>query len=266
MVFYLNHEEFILLSKMAAFSLAWICVLWLGVAEAQSVTAAVASNFLKPFRQIAAKFEIETGHSVRIVSGSTGKLYAQIVHGAPFDVFLAADNQRPALLEQKKHAVPGTRFTYARGRLALWSVDPQRIQTNGKQALTQGSLKHLALANPKTAPYGRAAREVLQNLKLWDRYATRIVRGENVSQTLQFVATGNVELGFVALSQVLSLSPGMRGSHWEIPENLHAPIRQDAILCTHGKNSPAALALIQFLKEPSSQNIIRHFGYTLEEN
>lgn len=252
--------------KVATFSLALICGFWIGVAEAQSVTAAVASNFLKPFRQIAAKFETETGHSVRIVSGSTGKLYAQIVHGAPFDIFLSADTQRPALLEQKKHAVPGTRFTYARGRLALWSADPQRIQTNGKHALMQGSLKHLALANPKTAPYGRAAREVLQNLKLWNRYASRIVRGENVSQTLQFVATGNAELGFVALSQVLSLGPELQGSHWQVPENLHMPVRQDAVVCTHGQNNAAARFLIQFLKGPASLKIIRQFGYTLEEN
>jgi len=250
-------------SRMAATAMMMAC-LWWNAAEAQSLTGAVASNFLKPFRHIAAAFESETGHSVRIVSGSTGKLYAQIVHGAPFDVFLSADTERPALLEQNKHAVPGTRFTYARGRLALWSVDSKRIPSDGEKVLRQGSFKHLALANPKTAPYGRAAREVMQRLKLWSHYAPRIVKGENVSQTLQFVATGNAELGFVAYSQVLSLGPELQGSHWLVPENLHTPIKQDAVLCARGQDNAAARALLQFLQGPAAIKIIQQFGYALE--
>ncbi len=155
------------LMKLKILAVGWIAIQlgWTGLAAAQSVTAAVASNFLKPFRHIAKAYESETGHTVRIVSGSTGKLYAQIVHGAPFDVFLAADTERPDLLEQKQHAVPGTRFTYARGRLALWSADAKRIIGDGKRVLEQGDFKHLALANPKTAPYGGDAHQVLQYLK-----------------------------------------------------------------------------------------------------
>ena len=202
---------------------------------------------------------------VRTVSGSTGKLYAQILHGAPFDVFLAADSERPRLLEQAGQAVPGTRFTYAQGKIVLWSADAQRIAADGAVILRGKKFKHLALANPKTAPYGKAAYTTLQRLGLWESLASSLVRGENIGQTFQFVATGNAELGFVSLSQLRDPRLKIKGSQWIVPEHLYDTIHQDAVLLTRGQSRPAAKDLLQFLTSDSAKTIIQSYGYGLKQ-
>ncbi|MGP0565303.1 MULTISPECIES: molybdate ABC transporter substrate-binding protein [unclassified Nitrospina] len=228
---------------------------------AETVTVAVASNFLGPLKHIARQFEAETGHTARIVSGSTGKLYAQIKNGAPFHVFLAADSERPRLLEDEQLASPGSRFTYARGKLVLWSADPGSIRKDGAGVLKTGKFRHLAVANPKTAPYGQAAQSTLQKLGLWAALQQRLVRGENVAQTFQFAASGNAEFGFVALSQVLALPPAKQGSRWDVPQSFHNPINQDTALLEKGIQNAAAKALLEFLKSPATKKQIRAFGY-----
>jgi len=248
----------------------WIGLVFLhvflsGLAWGGELTVAVASNFLNPMKRIQQSFHQQTGHRIRLVSGSTGKLYAQISHGAPYDVFLAADSRRPAKLVEQKLALPGSRFTYALGKLVLWSADPQRIGRSGPQALEQGKFQHLALANVKTAPYGRAALETLQALKLDRKLLSRFVVGENISQTFQFVASGNAELGFVARSQVVDPRFQNKGSHWNIPESLHAPIAQDAVLLKHGQENSGAKALLKFLRSASAREIILKYGYGLKK-
>jgi molybdate transport system substrate-binding protein len=233
-------------------------------AFAGEVTVAVASNFLNPFKQLVPVFQKQSGHTVRTVSGSTGKLYAQILHGAPFEVFLAADSERPRLLEQSGQAVRATRFTYAQGKIVLWSADPKRIPADGKRTLDHRNYKHLALANPKTAPYGKAAYTALKRLNLWQSISPAIVRGENISQTFQFVATGNADVGFVALSQVLDPRLKIKGSRWIVPEHLYEAIDQDAVLLTRGQSQSAAKALLQFLKSDAARNIILSYGYGLK--
>lgn len=233
-------------------------------AFAGEVTVAVASNFLNPFKQLIPVFQKQSGHTVRTVSGSTGKLYAQIVHGAPFEVFLAADSERPRLLEKNGQAIAGTRFTYAQGKIVLWSADPRRITADGKSILNRQNFRHLALANPKTAPYGKAARTTLLRLKLWKSLSPTIVRGENISQTFQFIATGNAEAGFVALSQIMDPRLKIQGSRWIVPEHLYDVIDQDAVLLTQGQSQPAAKALLQFLKSKAAREIIQSYGYGLK--
>ena len=232
---------------------------------AGEVTVAVASNFLKPFKQLVPVFQKQSGHNVRTVSGSTGKLYAQILHGAPFDVFLAADSERPRLLETNGQAVPATRFTYAQGKIVLWSADPRRIDSDGKSILQRRNFKHLALANPKTAPYGKAAYTALARLNLWESVSPTRVQGENINQTFQFVATGNAEIGFVALSQVLDPHLKSKGSQWIVPEHLYETIDQDAVLLMRGQSQPAAKALLQFLKSDTARKLIQSYGYGLKE-
>ncbi len=240
-------------------------VLWAAApAFAGEVTVAVASNFLSPFKQLIPEFERESGHHVRTVSGSTGKLYAQILHGAPFDVFLAADSARPRRLEKDGQAVAGTRFTYVQGKIVLWSADPKRIGTDGKNILHRRNFKHLALANPKTAPYGKAAVTALQRLNLWEALSPLIVRGENIGQTFHFVATGNAEIGLVALSQVMDPRLTIKGSQWRVPEDLYDAIDQDAVLLTHGQSNPAARALLRFLQSDRARRIIQLYGYGLK--
>ncbi len=231
---------------------------------AGEVTVAVASNFLNPFKQLVPVFQKQSGHTVLTVSGSTGKLYAQIIHGAPFEVFLAADSERPRLLEQSGQAVPATRFTYARGKIVLWSADPRRIPADGKSILHRRNFKHLALANPKTAPYGKAAYTTLKKLNLWKSISPTLVQGENIGQTFQFVATGNAEVGFVALSQVLDPRLKIKGSQWIVPEHLYEAIDQDAVLLIRGQSQPAARALLQFLKSDPARKLIQSYGYGLK--
>ena len=225
--------------------------------RAGETIVAVAANFTAAAQEIGQAFEAATGHSVTYSFGSTGQLYAQITQDAPFEVFLAADQARPEKAEAEGFGVAGTRFTYAVGKLVLWSADPALIDGSGA-VLDDPGLAHVAIANPVTAPYGAAAVEVLQALGVYDRLAPRLVQGKSITQTYQFVATGNAPVGFVALSQV---ALDARGSRWPVPDDLYAPIRQDAILLAGGDENPAARAYLDFLKSPAAAAIIEHFGY-----
>ncbi len=238
---------------VAASLLAVSQALW-----ANSVTIAVAANFVSPAKAIAEAFEKESGFTVAVSSGSTGKLFAQIVHGAPYDLFLAADSRRPRLLEQNGRAVSGSRFTYALGELVLWSPRPGYVDSRG-DVLKAGRFNRLAMANPRLAPYGRAARQVMEKLEVWGELRRRLVQGENIAQTFQFVASGNASLGFVALSQVYAT--GGSGSFWKIPSGLYQPIQQQAVLLQRGKESAAAGAFWRYLQGDEARKLIRGMGY-----
>jgi molybdate transport system substrate-binding protein len=231
-------------------------------AQAAEVSVAVAANFTAPMQKIAAAFEQDTGHKAILAFGSTGKFYAQIKNGAPFQVLLSADNETPARLEREGLGVSGTRFTYAIGRLVLWSRQPGLVDDKG-DVLRTGKFERIALADPKLAPYGAAAVEVLNGLGLMSSLAPKFVQGENIAQTYQFVATGNAELGFVALSQVFADGKLTQGSAWMIPAGLHTPIRQDAVVLSPGKDNAAAAALMAYLRNDKARAIIRSFGYDL---
>ncbi|HUL12552.1 MAG TPA: molybdate ABC transporter substrate-binding protein [Methylococcaceae bacterium] len=231
-------------------------------AIAETVQVAVAANFAGPMEAIASAFEKNTGHKAAVSTGATGMFYAQIRNAAPFEVLLSADDTTPAKLETEGLAVPGTRLTYAIGKLVLWSSKPGFVDKEGK-VLKKGKFAHLALANPKTAPYGAAAVEVLNHLGLFKTLEPKFVQGENIAQTQQFVATGNAELGFVALSQVQKDGKLTSGSAWQIPGSLYSPIRQDAVILTKGKDNPAASALLAFLKSDKAKAIIKSYGYSL---
>lgn len=237
-------------------------LLWAGLSQATEVSVAVAANFTAPMQKIAAAFEQETGHKAVLSFGSTGKFYAQIKHGAPFQVLLAADDETPARLDKEGLTVPGTRFTYAIGRLVLWSRQPGGVDDKG-EVLRKGTFERLAVADPKLSPYGAAAMETLTRLGLLPGLQARLVQGANIAQTYQFVAGGNAALGFVALSQVTSDGRLTEGSAWVVPANLHAPIRQDALVLSLGKDNPAAIALVAYLKGDRARAIIRSFGYEL---
>lgn len=227
---------------------------------AAEVQVAVAANFSAPMQRIAADFEQATGHQAKLAFGSSGKFYAQIRHGAPFDVLLSADDETPAKLEKEGMAVAGSRFTYSIGRLALWSAKPGYVDDKGG-VLKKGAFKHLSIASPKLAPYGAAAVETLNKLGLLAALQPKFVQGENIAQTFQFVSTGNAELGFVALSQVIEGGKLKRGSAWIVPPGLHAPIRQDAVILARGRDNPAALALMKYLKQDQARAIIKAYGY-----
>jgi molybdate transport system substrate-binding protein len=233
-------------------------------AFAASTIVAVAANFTEPMNEISEAFEKATGHSAKLSFGSSGKFVAQIENGAPFEVFLSADAEKPEKLEKNKMAVTGSRFTYAIGKLVLWSAKPGYVDDQG-QILETGGFKHLALADPKLAPYGQAAIEVLKNKGLLEKIKPLFVLGENISQTHQFVSTGNAELGFIALSQVIEDGKIAKGSGWIVPEELHAPIRQDAVLLAKGEGNPAAAALVEFLKSADARAIIQQYGYSLTD-
>jgi molybdate transport system substrate-binding protein len=219
---------------------------------------AVAANFAEPARELAAAFEAATGHTLQLIFGATGQFYAQITNGAPFDVFLAADTVTPAKVITENHAVPGTAFTYAVGRLVLIS---QTLDiSDGPAALKRAAFAKLAMANPATAPYGAAAVETLAALGLSDALQPKIVQGTNIAQTLQFVETANAEVGFVALSQVARSSVGFR---WTVPETLHKPINQSAVLLQSGASNPAALAFLEYLDTPAARATIEKFGYSV---
>ncbi len=231
-------------------------------AWAADVAVAVASNFAAPMHKIALAFEQATGHKAVLALGSTGKFYAQIRHGAPFQLLLAADEETPARLEREALAVAGTRYTYAIGRLALWSAQAGLVDERGA-VLRSGRFERLALADPKTAPYGVAALQTLNSLGLRETLAPKFVQGESIGQAYQFVATGNATLGFVALSQVWADGRLTAGSVWQVPEALHAPLRQDAVLLAKGRGQPAAQALLDFLRSETARGIIRSHGYRL---
>lgn len=231
-------------------------------AAAGTVRVAVASNFIASMQRIATEFEKLTGHTALLSSGATGKLYAQIVNGAPFEVLLSADDQTPKRLEAEGAGVPGSRFTYAIGRLVLWSAQTGRVDEQGA-VLRDGQFRHLAIANPKTAPYGAAAVQTLRSLGVYEALSPKFVQGENIAQALQFVATGNAELGFVALSQLRQGDKPLQGSMWLVPATLHDTIRQDAVLLNRAQVSPAALALMKFLRGEQAHAIVRDAGYEL---
>jgi molybdate transport system substrate-binding protein len=230
--------------------------------HADEVQVAVAANFTAPMKQIAADFEKDTGHKAQLAFGATGKFYAQIRNGAPFEVLLAADDTTPAKLETEGATVAESRFTYATGRLVLWSSDAGLVDGKG-EVLKRGEFKHLAIANPKLAPYGVAAVEALTSLKLLDSVQPKFVQAENIAQTYQFVASGNAELGFVALSQVMKDGKIGAGSAWVVPASLHQPIRQDAVILAAGKSKPAAAALMNYLKGEKARNVIKSYGYDM---
>ena len=230
--------------------------------QADEIQLAVAANFTGPMKLIAAEFEKDSGHKVLITSGATGKFYAQITSGAPFEVFLSADDETPAKLEMEGAAVQGSRFTYAIGKLVLWSAQPDRVDAGG-DVLRKGNFNKLAIAAPKLAPYGAAAVETMRQLGVLTAIERKLVTGESLGQTFSFVSSGNAELGFVALSQVYEAGRIKSGSAWIVPENLYSPIRQDAVLLAKGKDSQAARQLLTFLKNEKSKAVIRAFGYAL---
>ena len=233
----------------------------LQAAQADTVSVAVAANFTAPMQKIAAAFEADTGHKAELSFGATGKFYAQITNGAPFQILLSADDTTPAKLEKDSKAVAQTRFTYAIGTLVLWSAQPGYVDAQG-QVLQTGDFKHLALANPKLAPYGLAATQAMDKLGLTTKLQPRWVQGENIAQTYQFVASGNAQLGFVALSQVMVDGKIAQGSAWQVPAQLHDPIRQDAALLLPGKDSAAAAALLKYLRGDKARAIIQAYGYS----
>lgn len=232
----------------------------IGTAHAGEVRVAVAANFAGPMDKLAAGFQRATGHKAIVASGATGKFYAQIRHGAPFEVLLAADAATPAKLEAEGHVVAGSRFTYAVGRLALWSARDGVVDAGGK-VLGTDNYQHLAIANPKTAPYGAAAVATLHKLGLYAAVRPRLVQGENIAQAWQFASTGNAELAFVAQAQVWRDGGFTSGSGWIVPAALHAPIRQDAALLSRGSGNPAARALLQYLRSDQARALVRSFGY-----
>ncbi len=231
-------------------------------ALAADVSVAVAANFTAPMQKIAVEFEKDTGHRALLSFGSTGKFYAQIKNGAPFEILLAADDETPAKLVAEGAAASDSRITYAIGQLALWSAKPGYVDDKG-EVLKKGAFRHLSIANPRLAPYGAAAVETLTRLGLLGRVEDRFVQGENIAQTFQFVSTGNAELGFIALSQVYEEGKLKRGSAWRVPAGLHAPIRQDAVVLTKGMDNPAAIALLKYLKTDKARAVIKSYGYAL---
>lgn len=237
---------------------AFAALAWTGLAagaRGETALAAVAANFAGPAQELAERFRAESGHEIVVTTGSTGKLYAQIGAGAPYDLLLAADQASPARLLAEGKAVAGSAFTYARGRLVLWSMQPGRA--TGPEALADPGLRYLAIANPELAPYGAAARQALSALGLWDRLKGRIAIGQNAGQTLAMVASGGAEMGLVALSGVL----GRGGSRWEVPQALYPPIRQDAVLLLHGAENAAAKEFLAYLASPAVAQVIAGFGY-----
>jgi molybdate transport system substrate-binding protein len=234
-------------------------LLFAGQLYAAEVSIAVAANFTDATRDLLPLFEKVSGHTAKASFGSTGKLYAQIENGAPFEVFLAADTKRPLKAEKAGLAVAGSHFVYAKGKLVLWSTHVDAF-TDGEAYLKSTDFRHIAIANPKTAPYGLAAQQVMQHTGVWDALQRKIVQGDSISQTFQFVATGNAEAGFIAYSQLKSWK-GAAGTMWTIPQDYYAPIEQGAVLLKKGETSPAAQAFIEFLKSDAAGEIIQSYGY-----
>lgn len=242
--------------------------LWAGLmglaVQAAEVRVAVAANFARPMERIAERFTAATGHSVSPSVGSTGRLYSQIVAGAPFDLLLAADAKTPARLVDEGLARAENRFTYAIGQLVLWSAQPGRVDAAGAVLATEG-WRHLAIANPKLAPYGEAAMAVLRARGLAEKLAPKLVTGDSIAQAYQFVATGNAELGLVAMSQVTMPGQPGGGSSWRVPQALYPEIRQDVVLLRRAETNPAAVALLAFLREPATRALIADFGYAVAD-
>lgn len=232
---------------------------------AGDINVAVAGNFFKPLKVLIAKFELQTGHRVLVSVGSTGKLYAQINNGAPFDLFLAADQTRPSKLIQQNLAVQNSQFTYAKGKLVLWSSESNLIDAQGDRLLS-ADLIHLAIANPDIAPYGEQAVQVLKNLNIYQKLSPKLVLGQNVGQVFQYVSSGNIKQGIIPLSQVTINGKINSGSAWIIPSSLYHPIQQDAVLLNKGKNNAIAKSFLNYLKTPEALEIISSFGYEVDSN
>jgi molybdate transport system substrate-binding protein len=242
--------------------LAAASTLFFVTAQSGEVTVAVAANFTAPMQKIAQAFEQDTGHKAQLAFGATGKFYAQIKNGAPFAVLLAADDETPARLEKEGLTTAGTRFTYATGRLALWSKQANMVDDKG-EVLRSNSFVKIAIADPKLAPYGAAAMEVIQHLGVQANVVPKLVQGESIGQTYQFVSTENAQLGFVALSQISFDGRITQGSAWVVPQSMHTPLKQDAVLLNAGKDNTAAIALLKYLQADKAKTIIRQYGYAL---
>jgi molybdate transport system substrate-binding protein len=245
------------LDGLFAAVLALVAFGWASLAQAGETQVAVAANFSEPAKEIAAGFQKATGHTARLSFGASGQFYSQIAHGAPYQVFLSADEERPAKAEAEGLAVKGTRFTYAIGRLVLYSKTPGLVDSRG-QVLARGRFDKVAIADPATAPYGAAAVETMKKRGVYERLQPKLVQGSSIAQTFQFVETGAAELGFVALSQVVTIKGGSR---WVVPAQDHAPIVQQAVLLTTGAREPAARAFLDYLKSPQARAIIKRYGY-----
>jgi molybdate transport system substrate-binding protein len=239
---------------------AVVCAVLTNQLAAEEILVAVAANFIQPMTDIAALFEAESGHDVSLASGSSGRFVAQIRNGAPFQIFLSADQERVTALVNSGDAIAETQFTYATGALVLWTARDD-VEVDGSEVLTSLERGYLALANPQLAPYGRAAMEVLDSLSLTEQTRPRWVQGENIAQTYQFVETGNAEFGFVAASQIAAAGSISRGSGWLVPQELHSPIHQDAVLLSRAADCGACRQLLDFLRSEASQKIITAAGY-----
>ncbi|MCY4195835.1 MAG: molybdate ABC transporter substrate-binding protein [Rhodobacteraceae bacterium] len=234
--------------------------------KADVARIAVAANFANVIKELEHRFENATDYRVSIVTGSTGKLYAQIVNGAPYEVFLSADAWRPRLLEQGAFAIPGTRFTYAIGQLVIWSLQPLPDGKDLAALLTNATVRRIAVPNPELAPFGFAALEVINHLDIADDIAAKLVFAENVGQSFAFVATGNADLGFVAKANILFLPDAQRGHFREVPTDLHLAIRQDAVTLKSAADNEAALAFVEFLRSQEARAVIARYGYQLADN
>ena len=253
------------LKSLTCFFVFFISLMGTSQAVADELKVAVASNFYPTMKVIAKRYELKTAgssgqqHKVILIPGSSGKHYAQIMNGAPFDVFFSADTERARLLEQEGRVLAGTRFTYALGKLILWSSIDNYVDSKG-EALNKKDFRYLAIANPKLAPYGKSAEEVLRSLKLWTNLKERLVQGENIAQTFQFIASGNAKLGFVAYSQIMNPGLSIDGSFWEVPQSIYKPIEQQAVLL---KDSYIGREFLSFVKSDESLSIIYESGYGL---
>mgnify|MGYP006273599297 FL=1 len=249
--------------KMKQFIMLAASLLLASSTNAAEVKVAVAANFAQPMKDIAAEFEKDTGHKVNLTQGATGKFYAQITNGAPFEVFLSADDETPSKLVKEGKAIAATQFTYAIGRLVLWSPD-EKLVDQGGGVLKTDKFKFLSIANARVAPYGRAAVQTMQKLGVLTAIEPRVVQGESISQTYQFVTSGNAQLGFVALSQVWDSGRLKSGSAWIVPEDMHEQLKQDIVLLNPGKESKAATALVDYLKSDKARKVIERYGYKLQ--
>ncbi|MCD2511209.1 molybdate ABC transporter substrate-binding protein [Comamonas endophytica] len=255
----MNHPSIRPVLRLAALAAACLAA-WLP-AQAAEVAVAVASNFTAPMKQIAQDFARDTGHTAQLSFGATGKFYAQIVNGGPFEVLLAADDTTPEKLVREGHALAASRFTYSTGQLVLWSPRAGFVDSQG-EVLRSGDFRHISVANPRLAPYGVAAMQTLDKLGLTATLQPRMVTGENIAQTYQFVASGNAQLGFVALSQVMENGKIISGSAWQVPASMHEPIRQDAVVLNKGKDNEAATALMDYLRGEKARAVMKSFGYS----
>jgi molybdate transport system substrate-binding protein len=247
-------------SKVLVFLLLFAGLAPSAATAAPKLLIAVASNFLIPVRAIAQEFEKDTGTKVRISSGSTGKLYAQIIHGARYDIFLAANSREPQRLEKAGLIVDGSRFTYARGKLVLWSLDPKLLATNPEQVVRKGSFKSIVFANPATAPYGEAGVEVLAKLKS-NTGKTQVLTAENVTQSFQYIASSNAQLGFIAYSQLLASGKDKTGSHWLVAQKYYKPIEQLGVWLKSAAVTAAAGKFLEFLRSKRGQELVQQYGY-----